>query len=164
MSTDVVAVEPRTPFKDAVAAMVAYDVSGLPVTDDLGRVIGVVTEADLIPKTGYGGRRRSLAAALLDVLDGRRSAWEKSGARTVADVMSTGVVTVRPGDSVALAARTLLAAKVKRAPVVDDAGICVGVISRQDLLGAFYRPDALIATDLTELLADPMRAPEDLAV
>jgi CBS domain-containing protein len=140
MTRDVLCVTVATPFKEAVDLLVSRGVSALPVVDDLGRVIGIVSEADLVPKVAERRHARSV--------------------RTCGDAMTTRVVTVRPGDTVPQAASLLLDARVQRAPVVDDTGLLVGIVSRRDLLGAFVRPDAVIGDDVAAALADPMRTPE----
>lgn len=160
MSRDVVSATPATTYKEAVDLMLGHDVGSLPVVDDLDRVIGIVSEADLVPKAGYSAARRRPLLALLDVVDGDDATWRKARARTVADVMTPRPTTVHPGDDVAFAARTLVRGRRKRVPVVDETGVLVGVVSRQDLLGAFTRPDAVIDDDVRVALGDPTRAPE----
>lgn len=160
ISRDVVSATPGTTFKEAVDLMVAHDVGALPVLDDLGRVIGIVSEADLLAKAGYAGPPRRALLALLDVVDGDDASWRKARARTVGDVMTTRPRTLRPEQDVAVAARTLVRSRHKRAPVVDDTDLLVGVVTRQDLLGAYARPDDAIADEITAALADPTRTPE----
>lgn len=139
MTRDVVTAMAGMTFKDATDAMVAHDVSALPVLDDLGRVIGIVSEADLVRRAATPG---------------------KHGPRTVGDVMTTRPVTVGAAEPVANAARLLHAGRLKHLPVVDDVGVLVGVVSRHDVLGVFLRPDAAIADEIDAALADPMRTPE----
>ncbi|HWL35582.1 MAG TPA: CBS domain-containing protein [Frankiaceae bacterium] len=160
MSRGVVSATPATTFKEAVDLMVAHDVGALPVLDDLGRVIGIVSEADLLAKAGYAGPPRRALLALVDFVDGDDASWRKAHARTVGDVMTTRPHTLRPDQDIAVAARMLVRAGHKRAPVVDDTGLLVGVVTRQDLLGAYARPDETIAADVTSALADPTRTPE----
>lgn len=160
MSRDVVSATPGTTYKEAVDLMVAHDVGALPVLDDLGRVIGIVTEADLLAKAGFSGPSRRALRVLLDVVDGDDAAWRKARARTVGELMTTRPRTVRPDDDIGAAARTLVRSRHKRAPVVDRTGLLVGVVTRQDLLGAYARPDEAIAYDIATALADPARTPE----
>ena len=160
MSRDVVSATPGTTFKEAVDLMVSNDVGALPVLDDIGRVIGIVSEADLLAKAGYGGPPRRALLAVVDIVDGDDSSWRKAQARTVGDVMTTRPLTLRPGQEVAVAARTLVRSRHKRAPVVGDTGVLVGVVTRQDLLGAYARPDDAIADEMNAALADPTRTPE----
>lgn len=164
MSTKVVSVRPRTSFKEAVGLMISHDVGALPVLDDLARVIGIISEADLVPKAAFGGAGHRPLLALLDLFDGDAAAWQKAHARTVAELMTTRPVVVHPDDDIASAARVLVHSRRKRAPVVDDTGVLVGMVSRQDLLGAYARPDTVIADDVTAALRDPTRAPEVTAL
>lgn len=140
MTKDVVTATPATTFKDACDLLVAHGVSALPVVDDMRRVIGIVSEADLVPRLAAGRHPHT--------------------GDLVADVMSTGVVTTRPGADLATAARLLVSARVKRLPVVDDVGALAGIVSRHDLLGAYLRPDSVIGGDVAAALADPTRSPE----
>jgi CBS domain-containing protein len=158
MTRDVVTATPDTTYKEAVDLMVSHDVGALPVLDDLGRVIGIVSEADLVPKAGYPGDRRR--PVLLQVIDGDWGAAQKAQARTVAEVMTVRPVVVHPDQDVSAAARTLVRSQRKRVPVVDEVGLLVGIVSRQDLLGAYARPDEVIYDDLVAALSEPTRVPE----
>ncbi len=140
MTKDVVTATPATTFKDACDLLVAHGVSALPVVDDVGRVIGILSEADLVPR--IAAERHPHTGA------------------TVADVMRTAVVTTRADADVATAARLMVSARVKRLPVVDDARVLAGIVSRHDLLGAYLRPDTVIGGDVAAALADPTRSPE----
>lgn len=161
MTTAVMTMRPQESFKDAVDRIIAFDVSGLPVVDDVGRLVGIVTEADLIPKPAYGGQSRRLLRLLVDVVSREDHQWLKSVGSTVGDVMSTDLIVAEQDEDLAVAARRMLTAKVKRLPVVDSAGRLVGIVSRQDLLGVYLRPDVLIRDDVLAALADPARSPED---
>jgi CBS domain-containing protein len=152
MTEAVVSVTPDTPYKDLVERLVASDISGLPVVDRTGALVGIVTEADLVSKAAYGGRRRRALALLADVLSARQHHWvTKSLGLTAADVMTKAVVTCTPDDDVRVVARRMLASDVKRMPVVR-AGNLVGIVSRQDILRLFARSDAMIAADVERML------------
>jgi CBS domain-containing protein len=157
----VVSVAPDTPFKDVVEELVRANVSGLPVLAGDGRLLGLVTEADLITKPAYGGRRRRALALLADVVAGRDHHWAtKATGSTAADLMTRNVAVCDPRDDIRAVARRMLDAGVKRMPVTDH-GAMVGIVSRHDILRAFDRPDDQIAADVTRLLSDPMRMPDD---
>lgn len=68
MATDVVSVAPDTPFKEVVDRLLRAGVSSLPVVDAEGKLIGLITEADLISKEAYDGHRRRAVALLADAL------------------------------------------------------------------------------------------------
>jgi len=145
MTTAVVAVRRGATFKEMAAALRRYRVSALPVVDADGKVIGVVSEADMLAKE-----------ALIDpgVIDGLMHHKEvrKAGGLTAGDLMTHPAVTVRPGDSVEHAARLMYNLRIKRLPVVDAGGGLVGVISRTDLLAVYDRPDAEIRAEIEGLI------------
>lgn len=146
MSTPVAAVREGASYKDIIIVLRRWRVSACPVLDAGGRVVGVVSEADLLlrevgpePFTGPG---RSLWAS------GRRGERAKAAGETAAELMTAPPVTIGPGAGVADAARLMYERGVKRLPVVDDAGRLVGIVSRVDVLSVFARPDAQIRDDV----------------
>jgi CBS domain-containing protein len=157
MTTHVVAVRRDAPFKDMAARLREHRVSAFPVLDDDNKVIGVVSEADLLTKEAleYGGSRVS------GMLHHREQA--KAAALTAQDLMTAPPVTIGPHDFVSRAARLMYARRVKRLPVVDGDGRLIGIVSRADVLSVYSRPDADIRHDIIEhvvldvLLTDPAR-------
>jgi CBS domain-containing protein len=99
-------------------------------------LVGVVSEADLLLKE-VG--QEALAGYL--IVSGRRGENAKAAGVTAAELMSKPPVTIGPEDTVAGAARLMHDRRVKRLPVVDDAGRLVGIVSRVDVLSVFDRPD-----------------------
>ncbi|MER6737910.1 CBS domain-containing protein [Streptomyces puniciscabiei] len=143
MTLAVVAVGRDAPFKEIVRTMEQWKVSALPVLDGERRVIGVVSEADLLPKEQF----RDSASGLSDQL-GRQCELAKARAVTAAELMSAPAVTVHPGATLAQTARIMAVRHVKRLPVVDDAGMLRGIVSRGDLLKVFLRSDEDIAEEV----------------
>lgn len=163
MTSPVVTVSPGTPFKEVLVTLVEAGVSGVPVVDDEGRLVGIVTEADLIPKEACPGRRRALAA-LADVLSGHGNRWlRKARGTSASDVMTTDVLACGPDDDLRAVAREMGARRVKRMPVVDE-GVLVGIVSRHDVLAAFDRPDEGVAADVERTLASDPNRPDDMHV
>lgn len=121
MTTHVVRATPTTTCTQVVDLMLANGVSGVPVTDAAGRLLGVVTEADLV---------RREAGRAVGTVDGPPDAR----AGTAAELMSCPAVTASPDDDLPTTARTLLDGGIRRLPVVAADGRLVGVISRRDLL------------------------------
>jgi CBS domain-containing protein len=161
MTTEVVSVSPDATYKEVVEQLVRSGVSGVPVVDERGRLLGIVTEADLVSKEAYPGRRPRALALLADVLSARAHHWvTKAAGWHAADVMTTGVATCAPGEDVRAVSRRMLERGVKRMPVVDD-GHLVGIVSRQDLLRTFARPDAEIAADVHRVLTEHPNRPDD---
>lgn len=160
MTSPVVTVAADATFAAIVDQLLEHDISGVPVVDDDGGVLGMVTEADLVSKQAYGFRRRRALGLVADYLLGKDPQWvRKSVGRTAAQVMTASPVAVAPDDDVTTAARWMLESHLKRLPVVAD-GRLVGIVSRHDLLKVFHRPDAAVLSDITEMLGDVMRVPE----
>lgn len=163
MAEKVITVGPETPYHEIVTLLLDHDISGLPVVDGEGTVLGIVSEADLITKEAYedpsDGRARHLGV-IRDHIMGRETDWiRKSAGRTARELMTSPVQTVAPTDDLASAARLMLEKHLKRLPVVAD-GRLVGIVARHDLLRPFARTDGEIAEEVATLLADPMRSPD----
>jgi CBS domain-containing protein len=160
MTTPVVTVAPTTPFKEIVARLAEHRVSALPVVDDAGLVLGVVSEADLLLKEEHPDPDADLP---LVWTKRRRAEHDKAAAVVARDLMTIAVVSITPEATAAEAARRLHSANVKRLPVVDNRGRLVGIISRSDLLKVFDRPDAAIRREIIddvivgEFMMDPDR-------
>jgi CBS domain-containing protein len=147
MTTHVVTVGPETPFKEIVARLAEHRVSAVPVVDDSRRVLGVVSEADLLLKEEFPEPEQDLPLWWT-----RRARLDraKAAASVARDLMTVAVVAVSPEAAVAEAARRMHTAKVKRLPVVDHSGRLVGIISRSDLLKVFDRSDQDIRREIIE--------------
>jgi CBS domain-containing protein len=155
MTHTVVAVGRDASFKDIVNLMEQWKVSALPVLEGEGRVIGVVSEADLLPKEEF----RDSDPDRLTQLH-RLSDLAKAGGLTAAELMSTPAVTVHANATLAEAARIMAQRKVKRLPVVNDQDLLEGVVSRGDLLEVFLRSDDDIADEVNrEILTCLFPAP-----
>ena len=161
MTADVVSVEPDTPFKEVVEQMVGAGVSGLPVVDDRGSLVGIVTEADLVAKEAFPGQCPRALALLADVLSAREHHWvTKTRGWTAGDVMTRSVETCTPDEEVRVALRRMLAHGIKRIPVLED-GRLVGIVSRHDILRTLVRSDAEITEDVNRRLKEAPDRPED---
>ncbi|MEV2216123.1 CBS domain-containing protein [Streptomyces sp. NPDC050997] len=143
MTHTVAAVGRGATFKEIVRLMQDRNVSALPVIEGAGRVVGVVSEADLLPKEEFRDSDPARSVQLR-----RLSDLAKAGAMTAEELMTSPVLTVRPDATLARAARIMARAKVKRLPVVDAAGLLEGVVSRGDLLKVFLRTDDEIAEEV----------------
>ena len=160
MTTPVVTARRREPFKEAVSRMLVAGISGMPVVDGEGRLVGIVSEADLVAKEAFGDRQPRALDALADVFGGRRWRWEDKGqAVSVGNVMTPmPLKVVNPDDDVRAAARLLV--DVRRLPVVDRTDKVVGVVTRRDVLRMFDRPDGAIRHEVLGRLSSPRWAPE----
>ncbi|WP_327701014.1 CBS domain-containing protein [Streptomyces decoyicus] len=148
MTQSVVAVGQEASFKEIVETMEQWKVSALPVLVGEGRVIGVVSEADLLLKEEFRESEPNRMEQLRRLDDVR-----KAGALTAGELMSSPALTVHAGDTIAQAARTMAFKSVKRLPVVDGAGLLQGIVSRSDLLKVFLRSDEDLAEEVrTEIV------------
>jgi CBS domain-containing protein len=140
MTTNVVALRPDDGFKEIVRALADRGVSGAPVVSETGRVMGVVSEADLLHKEAFTPvaeePRRYFARRSTT-----RAAQAKAAGDTAADLMSAPAVTVTMDTPIARAARVMAVHGIKRLPVVEADGALVGIISRADVMGVFLAPD-----------------------
>jgi CBS domain-containing protein len=153
MTRQVVKARPAMPLKELARVLAGYHVSALPVLDEDDRVLGVVSERDMLDKPGdptprrarWWRRRRTREEA-------RRATGD-----TVGSVMTTGAVTIDPQARLAEAARRMTEHDVERLPVVDEHGQLVGIVSRADLLKAYLRTDDQILVEVFAhvLWADP---------
>ncbi|MGW1892527.1 CBS domain-containing protein [Streptomyces sp. NPDC002004] len=140
MADDVVSVMPSTPFKEVAKLLAVHGISGLPVLGDDDRVIGVISESDLLARQASAG--------------GTTGEWPTPRADpeqpTARELMTAPAITVHVDDTVAEAARTMLRRGVERLPVVDEAERLVGIVTRRDLLLSFLRPDPEIRSRVIE--------------
>lgn len=143
MSTHVVAVRKHGTFKDIAARLREQRVSAFPVLDDDDKVIGVVSEADLLTKAALDDRMPPVFPGMTRARDEAKAAGV-----TAADLMTAPPVTVGPDDSVAHAARLMYDRRVKRLPVVDTDGRLIGIVARSDVLSVYDRPDEEIRREI----------------
>jgi CBS-domain-containing membrane protein len=147
MTREVVTVDEETLFKEITQLLADCRISAVPVLDPNGRVVRIVSEADLLLKEEYpdgppGGW----------LLEGRRrrATRAKATGDTAVELMTAPAITVGPDASLAEAARLLHRHHIKRLPVLDPAGPLLGIVSRADLLKAFLRSDDQIARDVRQ--------------
>ena len=162
MSTNVISARPQDSFAHLTTLLRGAAIRAVPVVDDDGTLLGVVSEADLMAAVarpdGYEARRWWRPRHV------RRQAPEsKAGATTAAELMTTGVETVAPATRVSAAARAMLKHHLSWMPVCDEDRRVVGVLGRSDVLTVFVRDDASIRAEIVDdvlrwvLLADPDR-------
>jgi CBS domain-containing protein len=160
MTAKVVSARRDTSYKELVRLLAERGVSGLPVVGDQDRVVGIVSEADLLVKQDQPANhfQRYFLERKRD-----RLARAKAHGAVAAELMSYPAVTIGPNASVAEAARLLRKHLVKRLPVVDAQGRLLGIVSRADVLKVFLRSDAELRREIRdevirrELLMSPDR-------
>jgi CBS-domain-containing membrane protein len=148
MTRDVVAVRTDASFKEIAAMLRSLQLSAFPVLDDDDKVIGVVSETDLLPKEALEAgfeRHRGWRSARR-----HRPELAKALGVTAADLMSRPPVTIGPYDLVSHAAHLMYDHRITRLPVVGAGGKLTGIISRSDVLSVFSRPDEEIRREITE--------------
>jgi len=147
MTTDVATVAAHTPVEEVARFLLERGISGAPVVDDDHRVIGIVSEGDLLHRAEIGTeRQRSWWLSWFASREEVASDYVKSHGRRAADVMSKNVVTVSEDTPLAELAELLERRRIKRVPVVQD-GRLAGIVSRADILRALaaHGRDALKA-------------------
>ena len=157
MSTHVIAVREIATFKEMAARLREQRVSAFPVIDRENKVIGIVSEGDLLTKVAVEGE---LAGAFRGMVQDREQA--KAAGLTAADLMTSPAVTIGPNEPVARAARLMHSRRVKRLPVTDEDGKLIGIVTRSDVLSVYGRPDADIRHEITQdLILDTHRFDPD---
>lgn len=137
MSSPAITVAAGTPYGEVVHCLLTHNISGVPVVDASGRLVGIVSETDLVLK--HAGEHL-----------------------TATELMTADPITASLDEELADVARRMLAKSVNRLPVMRGDEL-VGLISRHDLLRSFVRPDHAIQADITALLADRSRVPPNAA-
>jgi CBS domain-containing protein len=149
MTREVVTVGPETPLREVAGMLAERGISGVPVVDGEGSVLGVVSEGDILFKETDRTARKGhgLLGWLLDPYGAEGEL--KLEARTAREAMSTPPLMIEPDRPVAAAASTMIELGVNRLPVVDR-GKLVGIVTRADLVRAFARPDEALSAEIRE--------------
>jgi CBS domain-containing protein len=159
MTSRVIAVKRNADFKQIARVLRQFRVSACPVINDAGRVVGVVSGADLLHKAAGC----ELPAGLI------RLRWKlgeesKLTAVTAAQLMTSPAVTIDPDAPVQVAARVMRDRRLKRLPVVAGDGALIGIVSRVDLLAVYDRPDADILGEAAKVVGELVLDPADVEV
>jgi CBS domain-containing protein len=149
MTRDVATVSADATLKDVAHLLVDKGVSGLPVVDEDGRVVGVVSEADVLAKERHEPERGGALARLLHRDDAADDL--KLEARLARDAMSAPVIVAEPHWSIASAADRMLDHRINRLPVIKHDRL-VGIVTRADLVRAFARSDDDLACEIREVV------------
>lgn len=150
MTTEVETVRVDTPLKEVARRLMDDRISGLPVVDVDGAVVGVISEADLLMKAqGPDAINHRRFRWLIGEAPESRAALAKLEAETAGEAMTTPAVTIGPDRRVSAAAALMVAKQVNRLPVVDH-GRLVGIVTRADLVRAYVRSDEELARTIRE--------------
>jgi len=163
MTRDVVSVRETSGYKEIVETLASHALSAVPVLDDDGRVLGIVSEADLLHKIEFAGFDPQVR---LFERKRVRTARAKAGAETALELMTSPAIVISERETAAAAAKLLDTERVKRLPVVDETGRLVGIVSRGDLLRLFLREDQDILAEVRDevLLKTLWIDPTDLGI
>lgn len=145
MTTEVATVSPGATLKDVAHLLTERGISGVPVVDGDGVVVGVVSEADVLAKEHGPGQPVGRFPWFTGRSDPAFDA--KVAARTAAEAMTSPAVTIGAERPVSAAARIMTEQGINRLPVVRD-GELVGIVTRADLVRAFTRPDEVLAREI----------------
>ncbi len=149
MTTSVVTVAPEMPLKEAATLMARTRITGAPVVDQSGTVLGVLSETDILYKASGEAPRGGFLAGLFETDFAPES---KIRAKTVGEAMTAPAIAIGPDRPVHEAATRMIRESVNRLPVVED-GALVGIVTRTDIVRAFTRSDAEILREIqTEIL------------
>ena len=134
MTSSVIAVQPQTDVREIAGLLLDFCISAVPVVDEAGRVLGIVSEGDLIDRPEAGTRhRKSWWLENFRSAEGRAEDYLRSHGRRAEDVMTREVISVSEDAPLGEVARLLEKHGIKRVPVVRD-GRLVGIVSRANLL------------------------------
>ncbi|MBA4373230.1 MAG: hypothetical protein C0402_10270 [Thermodesulfovibrio sp.] len=136
MTKDIISVQKYESILHVANILADKNISGLPVVDKANRVIGIITQADILSIVGI--RKEHTLKDLLKHMLGEQLPEKKIG-DIVADIMASPAVTIKPTANIAEAAQVLDEKRIRRLPVVDDKNVLIGLISRADILKAVIR-------------------------
>ncbi|MEU9573574.1 CBS domain-containing protein [Streptomyces massasporeus] len=161
MTPDVIHACQETPFKDVALLLARHRISGLPVVNADDKVLGVISETDLVRRQAAQARRAQGIRFRLPTLRRKaRVAAAKARAMTAGQLMSTPAITVHPEQRLADAARVMERHRIERLPVVDEEDRLIGIATRRDLLRVFLRTDEEIRQEIIdEVLTKAMCLP-----
>ena len=142
MVRDVITVKPDDKVADAIELLSTYDISALPVVDGNGKIVGILSEADLIQREEIGTQNQH-QRWLETILPASKLAKEfaKSHGQRVEEVMTTRVVAASENTSLSEIAKLLEKHRIKRIPIVKN-GVLVGIVSRSNLIQALASAQA----------------------
>jgi CBS domain-containing protein len=147
MTVGATSVDEDAPFKQIVDILETHGFNAAPVVDRSGRVLGLVSSADLVAKIEFAGTEDQ---AHLFESRRHRAARDKATGTAAAELMTAPAVTVLPQTTLVEAAKIMESAELKRLPVVDDLGRLVGMVTRGDLLKVFLRDDKDIRREIRD--------------
>ncbi|MFZ5969465.1 MAG: CBS domain-containing protein [Bacillota bacterium] len=138
MNRDVITVKAEQSIQDAAKMLLENKISGMPVIDDEGRVVGIISEADLIYREknihtpGFVSILQGIV--FLESMKSMENQIRKIAASKVEDVMTAKVIVVKEDTKTEDIVDLMLEKRINRVPVVNDDGNLVGIVTRSDIL------------------------------
>jgi len=140
MTRNPIMVEPQTPIKEAIKLIAEHRISGLPVVDEAGNLVGVISETDLLwQETGVEPPVYIMFLDSVIYLENPArydKELHKALGQTVRDVMSDDPSTIKPDQPLRKAAKLMQEKSIRRLPVVDDSGKVIGILTPGDIVRA----------------------------
>ncbi|WP_422486924.1 CBS domain-containing protein [Gudongella sp. DL1XJH-153] len=142
MTKDVITVTLNDNVEKCASLLIKHNLSGLPVLDESGKLVGIVTEGDLIRRAS-----RIKGPAVLEVLGGMiyldspkkfMDELKSSMGQKAKDIMTKKVITIDPNQTIEEGATLLVEKNVKRLPVINKEGELVGIVSRRDIMSYLF--------------------------
>jgi len=149
MSAPVVTARPDTPVKDLATLLATHKIGGVPIVDDGGQVVGIVSESDFLTKLRHAEKHPGIRGTLERLAD--PAGERKSGARVASELMASPAITADVGATVRDVVGLMTTHKVNRIPILDGTTL-VGIVTRADVLRTFMRSDASVTEDVTRRL------------
>jgi CBS domain-containing protein len=150
MTTEAISVLPETPLREVAQLLLNHRISGVPVVDEHGEVVGVVSEADfLIKEQGPDALTHRRMARIRGESAESRVQRAKMTATTAGEAMTTPAVTIAAGSRIAQAASVMTSLGVNRLPVIES-GRLVGIVTRADLVRAYVSSDDELTRTIRE--------------
>ena len=138
MTQEVITIQPNAPIRDLAEIFIKQNISGVPVVDENGKVLGIATESDLI----FHSKRLKVPTVLtildsfifLDSPEKMERELRKIAAASVSDVYTSPTVTITPDTQLDEIASLMTEKQVHTLPVLDDAGKMIGIVGKKDII------------------------------
>lgn len=142
MTKEIITINETDTAENCAKLLNKYELSGLPVLNDKGKLVGIVTEGDLIRRASdFGGPSYLEIFGGIFYLDSPKEYMKKlkkSMGQIVSDIMTEDVFTVGYNEKIEDAATILVEKNVKRLPVIDEEDRLVGIVSRKDIMNHLF--------------------------
>jgi CBS domain-containing protein len=140
MIRDVTTIPHDATLRDVAALLTAKNISGAPVVDDAGKMVGIISESDLLSEARRRAGLPHMAAFGVFVLhqETLERIYHNGATLLASEVMTKNVVTVTANLSISKAGDLMVKSKVNRVPVVDDDENLIGIVTREDVLKALF--------------------------